>query len=273
MEQTRDLEVIGDFARRISSGSQNETQRSTYEERYQVSSLNLVNQAVAFRMYYKGNMQPDGSYAVMEPKEVIDAFATRHIFVQRTPKTFSCICLRINETTLTVSTGGEANAHLRVNVAGKNGHESFIYTLQLLATMVEEACEKRISFTFFASKIVNNVIIMNLSRPGISVERLIDANMDELKDYNPSGFPGANFLSNASDEKGNKDCKTNIVFNTGNVTFLGVKDTSLFAKILFARLRVYRKHLSANLATNSKVRHMQRVATFNQWTLVKNTTN
>lgn len=164
------------------------------EKNLKVDKLRLVNQSAAFRIHYNGKFIPEkGVHYLIEPREVMEIFSSDYEIDQRTPKTFSCIILKLNNTTLTVSTGGENASYLRVNIAGKGGHESFIYAIHLLIDEIEKSLKGKIVFTSIDSKVVNRVIVIYLPISGMSIETLIEKKMDKIEKYKPNGFPGANF--------------------------------------------------------------------------------
>ena len=242
--------------------------KSNLCQRFRLKKLQLVNQALAFRLRIAGALTEKGEYANLEPGEVCDMIADNNDFAQRTPKTFSCNCLRLNHTTLTISTGGCNNNFVRVNVAGMNGYVSFVYTIQRLCDRIEAACKGKVQIVSITDKTVNNVLVMNIDKH-ISMENLIDSKMDSLHEYDPHFFSGASFLTNSMKKvftpSAKEDKEKNIAFNSGNVTFLGVPDLALFIKNLASRLEIYSSCESDPLSSNSMLRQRQRIHSREQW--------
>ena len=261
----------------------NQAGESAYAQKFGLTKMDLVNQAMGLRFRVRGSLLPDGSYAVMDPREICDRLTEAHPQVQRTPKTFSCVTYRLNDTTVTISAGGENTDHLRVNAAGMNNLSSFLLTAQLLADELERASGGRIVVTGVESTVMNHVIVLGLvgdgERSGLCIERLIDTEHDELSSYEPGTFSGANFVMSAVRAtpppgvvvKGGAQssrflkCEKQIAFDSNKLSFLGVKNLGQYMAKLPARLALMRSCAKPAMSHDAKHRQRQRVEAHEAW--------
>lgn len=222
---------------------------------YICSSLKLqkflvVNQEVNVRVYYQ-----TAPGLTVEPNDVRNMLSYRNPHIQRNAKTFSGICFLVSKTTVTLSTGGVGNSHVRINLAGNSGVEGFCMIIYKVAKMMEACYEGKLKVVHVAHEVGNNVIVINPSEQGLAMGRIMeDVPCDKWR-YEPDEFPGLNIAGGSLpvtdahySQEGDEDpvattkttTKKIISFTTNYLNCLGNRDLGGFMKNLPHILGLFR---------------------------------